>query len=422
MTFENDIAFAQRMDQEDPLRSFRDRFHLPLNSNGTPYIYFCGNSLGLQPTQTKSYIEEELEDWARLGVEGHIHGRHPWLPYHEFLTEKMAAVVGGLPSEVIVMNTLSVNLHIMMASFYRPTTKRNKILVEYSPFPSDRYAVESQIRFHGFDPSECLIELRPEEGTEYVSRDHIHETLETHGEEIALVLIGSVNYYTGQAYPLKAITEAAHAKGCKVGFDLAHGAGNLKLTLHDDGPDFACWCSYKYLNSGPGSLSGCFIHQRHHHDPDIKRFHGWWGHNKEERFKMGDTFMPINTAETWQLSNPPILSMAAIRASLDIFAEAGMTALSDKASTMTAYLEFLLMELKSQKINIITPSNPGERGCQLSIQIIDADKSIFDNLTSKGVIADWREPDVIRIAPVPLYNTYKEVLTFCQLLNNCLNE
>ena len=411
--------YARDLDAQDPLAGFRDKFNLPMQSNGKPHIYLCGNSLGLQPKKAQQYVQEEMEDWARMGVEGHTEARHPWMPYHEFLTSSMSRVVGGKEIEVVVMNSLTVNLHLLMVSFYRPTSSRFKILVEYSPFPSDRYAVESQARFHGFDPKEAIIELQPDEN-DYVSMDQIESVLTEQGDSIALVMIGGVNYYSGQAYNMKKITELAHSKGAMVGFDLAHAAGNLQLNLHDDGPDFAAWCSYKYLNSGPGSLSGIFVHERHAHDTTLPRFHGWWGHNKANRFKMGPNFEPLPGAEAWQLSNPPILPMAAMRASLELFDDAGMTALRDKSLKLTRYLLDLLEILNHPKIKIITPGHPDERGCQLSLQIKDADKSIFNFITEKGVIADWREPDVIRIATVPLYNSFEDVFDFYSLLKEAL--
>ena len=412
-------SYARQLDQKDPLRSFRERFNFPVQDNGKPFIYLCGNSLGLQPKKANDYVREEMEDWANLGVEGHIHARHPWLPYHEFLTASMARLVGAKEIEVVVMNSLTVNLHLLMVSFYRPTSSRYKILIEYSPFPSDRYAVESQAKFHGFDPEDAIIELKPDEN-DYVNFQHIQETLDEHGDQIALVLIGGVNYYSGQLYDIKNITRLAHTKGCLVGFDLAHAAGNIDLKLHDDGPDFAAWCSYKYLNSGPGSLSGIFVHERHAYDKTIPRFHGWWGHNKEIRFKMGPAFDPLPGAEAWQLSNPPILPMAAMRASLELFDEAGMTLLRSKSLALTQYMIDLLEKLNHPKIKIITPDKPDERGCQLSLQIKDSDKSIFDHISEKGVIADWREPDVIRIATVPLYNSFEDVIDFYNLLKDAL--
>jgi kynureninase len=385
-----------------------------------PYVYLCGNSLGLQPKRTKAYIDQELEDWANLGVEGHIHAKNPWLPYHEFLTEGMAKVVGGLPHEVIVMNTLSVNLHLMMASFYRPTKDRFKILIESDAFPSDLYAVESQVAFHGFDKGEGVLKLYPRDGEVTLRPEDILDTIENEGDSIALILLGNVNYYTGQKFDIKAITRAGHSKGCMVGFDLAHGAGNLQLNLHDDGPDFATWCTYKYLNSGPGSVGGCFIHERHANSPDLPRFSGWWGHEKATRFNMRHDFKAISGAEGWQLSNPPILSLAAIRASLDIFNEVGMSKLNAKSKLLTGYMEYLIGQMHNDQINIITPSDPDQRGCQLSIQVRDADKSLFDQVMSLGVIADWREPDVIRVAAVPLYNSFEDVYNFVEILKEAL--
>lgn len=410
------LSFAQDLDHQDSLSSFRSKFHIPRTSDGKDSIYLCGNSLGLMPISTRDYINQELDDWKNLGVEGHFHAKHPWMPYHEFLSEKMARVVGALPSEVVVMNSLTVNLHLMMVSFYRPTKTRYKILFDYSPFPSDRYAIESQIKYHGFDPKISMIELLPDEGQEIVSDEAIAKIIETEGESIALIMIGGVNYYTGQAYNIKKITELGHAHGCKVGFDLAHAAGNLALNLHDDGPDFAVWCSYKYLNSGPGSLAGCFVHDRHH-DVDLNRFAGWWGHDKATRFLMGDTYQPIKTAEGWQLSNPPVLSMAAILSSLDIFDEADIQMLRKKSVQLTAYLEAMLLANQSDLLSIITPSNSQERGCQLSLQMHNPDKRLFQFLMERGVIADWREPDVIRIAPVPLYNTFSDCWHFVDILN-----
>ncbi len=406
-------------DRTDPLADYRNQFFLPSNDSGIQ-TYFCGNSLGLQPRNTPEYVTRELVDWAKLGVEGHLHAKFPWVKYHEFLTQQMADIVGAKPKETVVMNTLSVNLHLMMVSFYRPTGRRNKILIEYSAFPSDRYAVESQIKFHGLKPEECLIILEPEEGTDYVSIEKIKNVFEKHGEEIALVLIGSVNYYTGQAYPIKIITQLAHQCGCRVGFDLAHGAGNLQLNLHDDGPDFAVWCSYKYLNSGPGSLSGCFVHERHSESYEIPRFIGWWAHDKINRFKMSPELKLMPGAEGWQLSNPPILPMACMMASLEIFQSAGMTNLRKKSLELSSSLIQLIESLNHPKIKILTPKIESERGCQVSIQIQNADKSIYHKISQQNIIADWREPDVIRVAPVPLYNTFEEVFRFYEILKQVL--
>jgi kynureninase len=417
---ESSLEFARTLDRNDNLRDFRDKFHIPKDKNGKDQVYLCGNSLGLMPKSVESHIQQELEDWKAFGVEGHFHAKNPWMPYHEILTDQMANIVGAKASEVVVMNGLSVNLHLMMVSFYKPTKERYKILVDYSPFPSDRYAVTSQLKFHGFDSEEGLMELKPSEGSEIVEMSTIEDMFEKNGSEIALVLIGGVNYYTGQAYDVKKITALGHKNGCVVGFDMAHAAGNLALSLHDDGPDFAAWCTYKYMNSGPGSLSGCFVHERHHRDSNLNRFAGWWGHDKKTRFLMGDEFVPIQSAEGWQLSNPPIFQMAAIKASLEIFSNAGMENLRLKSLQLTQYLEDLIELHTNDKINIITPKNPKERGCQLSIQMKQPNKKLFDFLTEKGVISDWREPDVIRVAPVPLYNTFEDVWNFNEILHEGL--
>ncbi len=421
MQYQAGLEFALQCDKEDPINSYRDQFHIPIQKDGSPFIYLCGNSLGLQPKSTEAYIRQELQDWKNYGVEGHFHAKNAWMPYHEFLTEKMARLVGALPEEVIVMNTLSVNLHLMMVSFYRPTQSRNKIVIESDAFPSDKYAVESQIKFHGFDPQSSLIELAPRDGEELIREEDIKHLLEEQGEEIALVLLGNTNYYSGQFFDMKKITQWGHQQGCVVGFDCAHGAGNQELNLHDSNVDFAVWCSYKYLNSGPGSLGGCFIHQRHLDNKDLPRFAGWWGHEKSSRFGMRSDFNPIPTAEGWQLSNPPILSMAAIMASLDIFDKVGIKNLRQKAIKLTGYLEYLLNNLGNPNIKIITPSNPDKRGSQLSIQVVNADRKLFDMITEAGVIADWREPDVIRVAPVPLYNSFQDVFRFVAVLESQLN-
>ena len=410
----------QQLDQQDPLSGYRKEFSFPSDENGIPYHYFCGNSLGLQPNNARNYVNRELDDWAKHGVHGHEMAQFPWVRYHEFLTEPMAEIVGAKSSEVVVMNTLSVNLHLMMVSFYVPTPKRHKILIEYSAFPSDRYAVDSQIKFHGYDPEESLIILTPDEGEVYISKEKIEQTIKMHGEEIALILIGSVNYYTGQAYPIKFITELGHSHGCKVGFDLAHGAGNLLLNLHEDGPDFAVWCSYKYLNSGPGGLSGCFVHERHAESFELPRFAGWWGHDKTNRFKMSPVLKLMSGAEGWQLSNPPILPMASLMASLEIFQRAGMNSLRHKSIRLHNYLRQIIESIDHPSIRILTPASEDERGCQLSIQIKDGDKRIYKQLSEKHIIADWREPDVIRVAPVPLYNSYEDAWNLYQSLKNIL--
>ncbi|MEH6765643.1 MAG: kynureninase [Aequorivita antarctica] len=419
--FQNSLEYAKKQDAEDALASFRNKFHIPKNASGEELIYLCGNSLGLQPKITSEYIKEELTDWANLGVEGHVEGKHPWLPYHEFLTENMAKIVGAKPSEVVVMNTLTTNLHLMMVSFYQPTKTKYKIVVESDAFPSDKYAVESQLKFHGIDPKDGLILWKPRKGEELCHFEDLEEIMKNHGNEIALLMIGSTNYYTGQSFPLKKITELGHSYNCMVGFDLAHGAGNIQPNLHETGADFAVWCTYKYLNSGPGSLGGCFVHERHANNEKLNRFAGWWGHNKKTRFNMRHEFDALPGAEGWQLSNPPILSMAAIRASLDTFAEAGFENLRKKSEKLTGYLEFLLDEMKNDSIKIITPRNPKERGCQLSIQVKNADKGLHTKLTEAGVISDWREPDVIRVAPAPLYNSFEDVFHFSEKLKSVLN-
>jgi kynureninase len=418
LPYEDSEAFARRMDAEDPLRRFRDEFLFPRRPDGEPVVYLTGNSLGLQPKKAKQYIEQELEDWARFGVEGHFHARSPWLPYHEQLTEQTARLVGAKPLEVVVMNTLSVNVHLMMVSFYRPTRERFKILIEAGAFPSDQYAVASQARFHGYAPEEALVRLAPRPGEETLRTEDILDTLERRGQELALVLLGNVNYLTGQAFDMAAISRAAHAKGCRVGFDLAHGAGNLKLSLHDDGPDFAVWCSYKYLNGGPGTLGGVFVHERHAHAPELPRFAGWWGHNKQTRFQMGPTFDPLPGAEGWQLSNPPIFQMAALRASMELFDAATMEALRRKSERLTGYLEFLLDRLPEGFVRMTTPRDPQQRGAQLSLRFRGEPRTLLPRLTEAGVVCDFREPDIIRASPAPLYNSFLDVYRFARTLES----
>jgi len=416
------LEYAKQQDALDELSSYRQQFHIPKDKHGNELIYLCGNSLGLQPKSTKDYINQELEDWANLGVEGHTDAKNPWLGYHEFLTESTAKLVGAKPIEVVTMNSLTANLHFMMASFYKPTKERYKIVIESDAFPSDKYAVESQLRHHGYDDKEGLILWTPRENEELLRYEDLEVLLNTHGNEVALVMIGGVNYYTGQFFDLKRITDLGHKQGCIVGFDCAHGAGNVDLDLHSSGADFAVWCTYKYLNSGPGSLSGCFVHERHAYDKSLNRFTGWWSHNKATRFNMRHEFDVLPGAEGWQLSNPPILSMAAIKASLDMFNEVGMTKLLEKSKKLTGYFEFLLKELGDDIIRIITPKNPDERGCQLSIQVLNADKSLHNRLTEAGIISDWREPDVIRCAPVPLYNSFEDVYLMVEKMKAILNE
>ena len=420
-TYRLDEAFAQQLDNADALSKYRNQFHFPKDNTGNPLLYFCGNSLGLQPKTVRSYIEQELLDWENLGVEGHFHAKHPWMPYHEFLTEKMANIVGAKPIEVVVMNTLTVNLHLMMVSFYRPTKTKYKIVIEKNAFPSDQYAVQSQINFHGLDCKDALVELAPRENEDIIFTEDIEKVIAEQGDSIALIMLGGVNYYTGQAFDMKRITEVAHQKNIVVGFDLAHAAGNVELKLHDWNVDFAVWCSYKYLNSGPGGIAGCFVHEKHATDKTLPRFAGWWSNNKQKRFLMQPEFNAIDGAEGWQLSNPSILAMASLRASLDIFDEVGMEKLAEKSKQLTAYLEFLINELKNDAIEIITPKDTKQRGAQLSIRIKNSNKNFFHQLTATGVVCDWREPDVIRLAPVPLYNSFLDVYQFVQKLKLVLS-
>ena len=419
--FEPHLEYALNRDQMDALRPYREAFHIPKDNKGNDWLYFTGNSLGLQPKSTKAVVEQELRDWANLGVEGHFQAKNPWMPYHEYLTQSMAKIMGAKPIEVVVMNTLTANLHFLMASFYSPTKKRPKILIESDAFPSDRYAVQTQLEFHGYDPKDCLIEWSPRAGETLLHIEDLESLLEKQGAEIALLLIGGVNYYTGQYLDLKKIAELGHAKGCKVGIDLAHGAGNIQPDLHASGVDFAAWCTYKYLNSGPGSLGGVFVHQRYAHDKNLKRFAGWWSQNKTTRFDMRQALDITPGAEGWQLSNPPILSMAAIKASLDLFNEVGMEVLREKSIQLTGYLEYLINELNNPDIEIITPKDPNQRGCQLSIRVKNTDKTLHKKLTEKHVITDWREPDVIRCAPVPFYNSFEDVYRMVEILKTLLS-
>ena len=413
MNYRTDAVFAKELDAADPLAKYRDEFYIA-EANGKESIYFCGNSLGLQPKRTEAAIAQELKDWQKLGVEGHMHAKNPWLPYHEFLTESYAKIVGAKPTEVVAMNTLTVNLHLLMVSFYRPTTTRHKIIIEGGAFPSDQYAVKSQIEFHGHKHADSLIELMPRDGEATLRTEDILELIEREGDSVALIMLGGVNYYTGQLFDMEAITKAGHAKGCLVGFDLAHAAGNAPLSLHDWDVDFACWCSYKYLNSGPGSIAGAFVHERHAH-ANLPRFEGWWGHDKDTRFTMGPEFKAIGGVESWQLSNPPILSLAAVKASLEIFDEVGMKALREKSLIITGYFEFLLDSLNSDAFSIMTPRDSAQRGAQLSIVVHENGKQAFEALESAGVICDWREPDCIRVAPMPLYNSYRDVYRFVEI-------
>ena len=418
MNFQSSLSFAKKMDENDPLKGFREKFLLP-NFHKNKVRYFTGNSLGLQPVTTRKMIEEELDDWAKYGVEGHFLARRPWYSYHEQLTELSAYVVGAKPIETVVTHSLTTNIHLLMVSFYQPKGKRTKILCEKKAFPSDQYALMSQLEFHGFDKTH-LIEVGPREGEETLRHEDILKSIEENKDELALVFMGGVNYYTGQFFNLEEITKAGHKAGAIVGFDLAHAAGNVNLSLHDWGVDFATWCSYKYLNSSPGGVSGMFVHERHADNPELKRFAGWWGHDKEQRFLMEDTFYPIKGAEGWQLSNAPVLGMAAHLSSLQIFKEAGMERIGSKRDLITSYLEYLILKVSKENgdfLKIITPSSILERGSQLSILCAKDGKKKFDMLTEQGVIADWREPNVIRIAPAPLYNSFEDCWHFADILS-----
>ena len=421
--FESSVEFARSLDSKDSLSTYREQFHIPCAPDGEPEIYFVGNSLGLQPKQTELYVVDELTRWKHYGVRGHFSGPYPWMPYHEFLTDNMANLVGCRSDEVVMMNSLTANLHLMMASFYRPAGRRTKILIEAHAFPSDHYAVESQIRWHGLDPQECLVLFRPRNDERFYEED-LYELIESCGEELALILLPGVQYYTGQVFDMKSITEIGHRLGITVGFDLAHAAGNVELNLHDWNVDFAAWCSYKYLNSGPGSIAGCFVHQRHANNVELPRLAGWWGHDKSTRFQMKNEFQAIPTAEGWQLSNPPILSLAAIRSSLDLFqAAGGMPPLVEKSQRLSEYFRWLIEHHLANEVEIITPDDVHKTGCQLSLKIIAENvdgKKVHEHLESLGVMTDWREPNVIRAAPVPLYNTFEDVYRFVTTLQSCL--
>ena len=423
MEYLNSLEFAQSLDGTDPLKDFRDKFFIP-QQEGRDTVYFTGNSLGLQPKATSKYVQQELDDWASMGVEGHFHARHPWMPYHEIFPKQLSKIVGCKENEVVVMNQLTVNLHLLMVSFYRPTKQRYKIICEAKAFPSDQYAFESQARYHGFDPATAVIEVSPREGEYHLRTEDILSVIQQHSDSLALVIFGGVNYYTGQLFDLKAITEAAHAAGAYAGFDLAHAAGNVELRLHDWNVDFACWCSYKYLNSGPGGVAGIYINEKHVSNKELPRFAGWWGYKKETRFKMEKGFDAIPTAEGWQLSNAPILSMAAHKASLDIFEEAGMERLHAKRKLLSDYLLFIIdycnTRTSHRQIEVITPKEADKRGCQVSLLMLEKGREVFEALTKQGVIADWREPNVIRVAPVPLYNSFEDIYQFGKIISSIL--
>jgi kynureninase len=419
--FENTLRFAKRLDHTDSLKSYRSKFFIP-KMKGKSVIYFSGNSLGLQPKQTSSFIQRELKDWAGLGVEGHEHAHRPWLFYHKFSKKILAEIVGASPKEVVAMNQLTVNLHLMMVSFYRPSAGRYKILTEAGAFSSDQYAFESQMKFHGLNPASALIEVSPRDGEFTLRTEDIIKAIDENGRELALVIFGGVQYYTGQFFDIKKITEAGQKAGAMVGFDIAHAIGNVDLQLHRHNVDFAVWCSYKYLNSGPGGIAGAYIHEKHFDRDDLPRFAGWWGHQENERFEMKKGFKPITGIDGWQVSNVPVLQAAAHLASLQIFRDAGMKMLRRKSILLTDYLEYLLKELDpfENSYRIITPSNSKDRGCQLSIFLKKNVEKIFNSLTRSGVSLDWREPNVIRLAPVPLYNTFEEVFRFAEIFKNTL--
>ena len=413
--FEATLTYAREQDEVDILYPFRERFRIPQHE-GRDVYYFCGNSLGLQPKSVAYLMEQELEDWAKYGVEGHFQARNPWFSYHKLFNERLSKIVGAKPDEVVATNTLTVNLHLLMISFYRPQGKRYKILMEASAFPSDQYAVETQVRMHGYDPADAIIEIAPRQGEHIIEEQDILQAIEDAGESLALVMLGGVNYYTGQFFDLAKITQAAHRVGAYAGYDLAHAVGNVPLQLHDWNIDFACWCSYKYLNSGPGGVGGIYVHEHHYSNPKIFRLGGWWGNSESTRFKMEKGFIPQNNAGSWQMSNAPVFNMVAHNASLDIYDKAGMKALREKSERLTAYLEWLLRQITHLPFEIITPTDAHRRGCQLSMLFGERGKEVFETLTANGVIADWREPNVIRVAPVPLYNTYEDCYKFYEIL------
>jgi kynureninase len=423
MEFRSDHDFALELDNIDPLKEFRKRFIIP-KREGREQTYFLGNSLGLQPINTGEELQKVLKQWEDYGVEGFFHGSEPWMEFHDKLTKPLAAIVGAEPSELVVMNQLSVNLHLMMVSFYRPTGKRNKIICEAKAFPSDQYMLETHLLHLGLNPAEIIIEIGPRKGEDNIRHEDILKAVADHREELALVLWGGVNYYTGQVFDMKGMSVAAHEAGAKIGLDLAHAAGNIPLELHDWNIDFACWCSYKYLNSGPGAIGGVFIHSRYHDNPDINRFAGWWGYDKATRFNMEKGFIPVASAEGWQLSTPSILLYASHYAALTIFSDAGSRNIFEKSALMSSYLMFMLKEIiKEQthdRIRIITPKDPHQHGCQVSVFFREKGRLVFDRLTENGIFADWREPGVIRIAPVPLYNTFSEIYAFADCLRYIL--
>lgn len=418
MQFQNTLSFAQQLDQEDELAVYRNEFIFPQHL-GKDVIYFTGNSLGLQPKSAQKYVQDVMDDWANLAVEGHFYAEKPWWDYHERFAEPLSKIVGALPSEVTVMNTLTVNLHLLMVSFYKPTSTRFKIICEEKAFPSDQYLLESQLKFHGYSLEDALIEIKRRPNEHNIRQQDVLDAIKEAGDSLALVFIGGVNYYTGQVFDMQTITKAGHDVGALVGWDLAHAAGNIELKLHDWEVDFASWCSYKYMNSGPGNASGCFVHEKHHKDTSLNRFAGWWGHNKERRFLMEPNFAPVEGADGWQVSNLPILSLAPYLASVHLFEKVGMEKLIAKRNRITAYLEFILHEIDQEvesSFEILTPQNQNERGCQLSVFLHGEGKELFNYLMKNGVITDWREPNVIRLAPAPFYCSYSDMYQFGQIL------
>ena len=423
MQYESTLEFARAQDAADPLRAYRDQFHFP-SLGSDELVYFTGHSLGLQPKSVRPAVELELDDWAKYGVEGHFHATHPWYSYHELLTPPMAAIVGAQESEVVCMNSLTTNIHLLFVSFYRPTQKRYKIISEAKMFPSDRYLLETQVQFHGFDPDDAIIEVAPRDGERVIRHEDILTAIEANADSLAMVFLGGVNYFTGQVFDMPGLTEAAHAVGAVAGFDLAHADGTIPLSLHDWDVDFAAWCSYKYLNSSPGNVGGIFVHERHGQSFDLPRFGGWWGHDKSTRFQMKSGFQPMAGAEGWQLSNVPILGMAAMKASLEVFAKVGMQALRSKSEQLTGYLGYTIDQLAAEfpdaQISLITPRDVRQRGCQLSMDVAGRKRELFEEMIAAGVIVDFREPCIIRMAPVPLYNSYEDVFTFGKVMRNLL--
>ena len=421
---QNTLEYAKKLDNQDVLSDYRSRFCIP-QVNGQDALYFTGNSLGLQPKNTVNYLNQELEDWAKFGVEGHFKAKNPWVSYHTILSKPFAKLVGAHYEDVVAMNGLSVNLHLMLVSFYNPKGKRTKILCESKAFPSDQYVLESQVKFHGLDPKETIVEVAPRSGEHIIRHEDIMKAIDELGDELALVIWGGVNYYTGQVFDMAKISSKARTVGAFVGFDLAHGVGNIILHLHDWQVDFACWCSYKYLNSGPGGISGVFVHQKHAKNTQLPRFAGWWGHDQERRFLMEKHFVPMTGAQGWQLSNAPVFSMAACKASMDLFDEVGMPALCAKSRLLTNFMEFVFNDISTRytscNFEIITPKEEEYRGCQLSILTHGQGKSLFDYITAQGVIADWREPNVIRLAPVPFYNSFEDIFRMGQIIEDALS-